>query len=475
MDWGTPIETYADGHRCPVGALADKTLLESFNRYKRSVAKRYRIVEPPLMSVQLPATPLWLSPKLDGELWFLVKRGDQLALATVNGRVLQGIAVCREAQAALKDAPDLIIPGELTVDKEGGRARVQDVAVAFNDPNLADRLRFSAFDILELGADQPQTWPYEQRLQRLRDWFGRGAMATVVPTVSGDSAEAAARYREWVEQGGHEGVVARAEQATYKVKPTFTIDAVVIAFGERLEGERTELREMVVGLLRDDGAYQILGSVGNGFSAEDRLRWHGRLSAIAAPSAFRLANREGTLCRFVRPEIIIEIRCSDLLLSDGFDQAIRRMALSYTLNDGWQPRHPGRIAAMIFPVFVRERDDKVVDPGHVGMTQITSRVTLEESGGPQAELGAAETLERRVWTKDNKGNLAVRKYVLLATHKEQDRNYPAYVAFFTDYSPGRAEPLQTSLKVASNRQRAQRHCDQWIEENIKKGWVEVLN
>jgi hypothetical protein len=42
--------------------------------------------------------------------------------------------------------------------------------------------------------------------------------------------------------------------------------------------------------------------------------------------------------------------------------------------------------------------------------------------------------------------------------------------FATDFSPGRAEPLQTSLRTAHTREAADRQIALWIEENIKKGW-----
>jgi ATP-dependent DNA ligase len=94
---------------------------------------------------------------------------------------------------------------------------------------------------------------------------------------------------------------------------------------------------MSVALLRDDGRWQLLGAVGTGFSEEDRAEWHGRLSSREVPSTFRLANREGTLSKFVRPEIVIEVRVSDLLESDSWDAPIRRMCPRATTHEaGWR-------------------------------------------------------------------------------------------------------------------------------------------
>src|SRR5690606_37313576 len=154
----------------------------------------------------------------------------------------------------------------------------------------------------------------------------------------GESADVARLYREWVVSDRFEGVVVRSERGlTYKIKSTLTIDAVVIAYGERITGDVRQVREMSVALARDDGTWQLLGAVGNGFSEQDRAAWHHKLAALEAPSRFRLANREGTLSKFVRPEVIVEIRCSDLLASDSWDAPIRRMSLRYSESKGWEP------------------------------------------------------------------------------------------------------------------------------------------
>ncbi len=142
--------------------------------------------------------------------------------------------------------------------------------------------------------------------------LGDGDRVKVVETREGDTADVVRLYREWVVSDRFEGLVVRSERGlTYKIKSTLTIDAVIIAYGERITGDVHQVREMSVALMRDDGTYQLLGAVGNGFSEQDRASWHARLSTLEVPSRFRLANREGTLSKFVRPEIVVEIRCSD--------------------------------------------------------------------------------------------------------------------------------------------------------------------
>jgi len=54
-----------------------------------------------------------------------------------------------------------------------------------------------------------------------------------------------------------------------------------------------------------------------------------RVSAIEAASSFRMASRDGSLCKFVRPEIVVEIQCNDLIDSAANDIPIRRMTFNY--------------------------------------------------------------------------------------------------------------------------------------------------
>jgi hypothetical protein len=230
-----------------------------------------------------------------------------------------------------------------------------------------------------------------------------------------------------------------------------------------------------VALRRDDGTWQLLGAVGTGLSEQDRAAWHERLSAREVPSTFRLANREGTLCKFVEPSVVVELRCSDLLAADSWDAPIRRMSLRYSASRGWEPVAETPTAVMIHPIFLRERTDKTLDAGDVGMSQITRHVPLataaaEAAGAPREP---AEVVRRAVFCKATKGKTAVRKYAIVDTHMAGSRDYPPLVVYFTDYSPGRKEPLQTALRSASTMAKAEAQVVDWLRAKIKRGWAEV--
>ncbi len=482
--FATTFEAYGKGRRAALGALVDQELLGKLKRYKRQVAKRYRVVEPELVERLLPDEPMFVSPKLDGELWFLVHApppaGEGVALVAYNGRVLTGVTTLDGVTDRLAGAPALVVAGELYAPPATGeRARNHHTGAALSEPRLEPTLKFRAFDLVEEAGDDALLRPYESRLASLRSYLGE---ELVVPTERGNAALVAQRYREWAAPGSsqrYEGIVARSDRGlTYKIKPTITVDLVVLAYGERITGGVRQVRELEVGLVRDDGTFQLVGSVGGGMSEDDRARWHEKLALVEARSSFRLANREGTLCRFVRPEIVVEVRVSDFLSTDAWDAPIRRMSLSYDPVEGYRPLSELRTAVLIHPVLLRERADKKADATDAGMTQITSYLedlSVEPRAAGAIVHRASQLVRRAVWTKETKGQLAVRKLVVIKTNKEHEGTHPPYLVHFTDYSAGRKTPLETTIRTASSLEGAERAAGAWIEENVKKGWAEVGN
>ena len=478
--WVASAEPWGSGHRAAVGALADEVLLEKLARYKRQVAKRYRVVEPDVIEQLLPSEQLLLSPKLDGELWFLVKKGGDVALCAYNGRVLHGIAPLKGVKEHVAKQPDFVIAGELVASSPNNeRSRSYHTGAALSDARGEQSLSFHAFDLVEVDGHDRLGTPYEERHAWIEGALGSlpaDAKVRVILTERGEPKLVASRYREWVLGNKFEGVVVRSERGlTYKIKPTTTIDVLIVAFGERVTGDVRQVRELQVGLVRDDGTIQLVGSIGTGLSEDDRARWHQRLAAMEVKSAFRLANREGTLCRFVRPEIVIEMRVSDLLVTDAWDAPIRRMSLRFD-GDKYEAVSELRTAVPLHPVLLRERTDKKASSTDAGMSQITSY--LEEVGVDPIKAGAraaAEIAMRGVFTKETKGQVAVRKYLVVKTNKDSEGTHPPFAVFFSDFAIGRKEPLQSSLRTAATLEEARVHVERWLVDNVKKGWGEVAS
>jgi len=61
----------------------------------------------------------------------------------------------------------------------------------------------------------------------------------------------------------------------------------------------------------------------------------------------------------------------------------------------------------------------------------------------------------------------VRKLLVIQTHEEVvDEAWPAYVVHWTDFSPGRKEPLQRTVRLAPTRELS----EELLAKGVKRGW-----
>ena len=463
------------GRIAPQGSIADRALAESLAAYKRQVAGRYRSVSPDGLATALPPGPYIISPKLDGETWFLRVAGGEAWLLSPSGKVIADVPATAEA-ARLLAGRDLLLAGELYANGSARRPRVHDLAAALGGGAGApiEHLCFGAFDLLDEGGEDAQPLPFPTRAQRLAALMGGGELCRPVPFETAcEARELLGAYDRLVTRDGHEGMVVRcADGQVIKVKPEITIDAAVVGFTERPRGG---VAELLLALLRPAGAFQLLGRVDTGFTEADRLELAERLRPLVVESSCLAASRSGALFRFVRPEMVVEVKCNDLLTLKASGEHVRRMALSFDANasPSWQALRPLPAASMMHAVFRRVRDDKAVDTDGVRWSQVTDIVAVEDAGAAQAvELPRSQVLRREVFTKREKGALCVRKAVVWKTNKEgADPLYPPYVAFFTDFAPGRQQPLRTDLRVASTVERIQALADAWVKEHTGQGWI----
>jgi hypothetical protein len=122
---------------------------------------------------------------------------------------------------------------------------------------------------------------------------------------------------------------------------------------------------------------------------------------------------------------------------------------------------------------VRRREDKQVSVSDVRAQQLADLVEIEklDKDARQLTLPASQVLRREVYTKTQKGQTMVRKLLLWQTNKQTEGDYPAYVLHFTDFSPGRKEPLSREIRVSNTRAQIDQLWDELFKENIVKGWT----
>ena len=456
--------------------MSETRLDELASRYKKGVASRYRAIAPGEIG-EIPRGRCFASPKIDGELWF-AELGDGRATVFTRGgrRLAEAPLVQGLAAAAGRATTRLVVAGELHARDGSPRPRVGDVATALAS-GRHDRLGFRAFDVVEVG-EGPPPGAYEDRLSLLRRVFadeGDGSVGVVQTEEVSDPAALTGFVSDWVTSGKAEGMVIRTGSGeVFKVKPSFTLDAVVCGFTTKAQ-EPDQARSLLMGLIRPDGSLLLVGAGGNMAGAEVRKEVLRTLLGHECDSRFRHSSSDGALYRFVKPRIVVEVTCTDLQFEDSSGELIRKWVIRHE-EDTWHPIVDAQSVSLIHPVVSRIRTDKAADELDARVAQLEERVLAGGFTGKLAPraLPASSVVRREVWTKSSKNGTAVRKLLVWKTGKEsQWSGWPAWIVHFTDYSPDRKTPLERTMRTAVCEVDAMAVAADMITENIKKGWDPV--
>ena len=88
---GSPL---GKGTLHPAGSVSDAELMASVQSYRRRIASGYRSVKPDEIGTGIFGAPFLVSPKIDGELWFLKLEEGSASLISSNGKAIVGDVQC---------------------------------------------------------------------------------------------------------------------------------------------------------------------------------------------------------------------------------------------------------------------------------------------------------------------------------------------------------------------------------------------
>jgi hypothetical protein len=297
-----------------------------------------------------------------------------------------------------------------------------------------------------------------------------------VDAVQGKNAKDIKKlYETQVEKEGDEGLVARSDAAgMFKIKPKHTLDVVVVGFTEGTEDREGMLHDVLVAVMRKEGAFHLLGRVGGGFTDEERRDMFSDLKDIACDSEYHEVNADRVAYQMVRPELVFEISCLDMIAETTRSGPVDRMVLSWNSERSlYQIVRHMPLAGVLSPQFIRRRDDKSVVPADLSLKQISDvvEVPLANKNALKIAFPKSEIIKRTVYTKVQKGSTMVRKLVLWKTNKEKESvDYPAYVVYGTDFSPNRKTPLNRDIRVSDSLEQIEELWDALAKKYFLKGW-----
>ncbi|MDJ0838679.1 MAG: hypothetical protein QNK37_19335 [Acidobacteriota bacterium] len=441
--------------------------------YKRRVASKFKSIGKDAVP-RIQGNEFYISLKLDGEHSQLFYEDGEIALLRPRGYAYLGLPCLTQAKDILEKAgiKRALFPGELYVKRpDGKRTRVFDVLAHTKGPksqDQIDQLCFAPFDIQFL--DDEVFVDFSQVYDRLHQVFDGTPLAPPAWVKSKDRKDIESSYRKWVDEEGAEGLMIRTDLTfRYKLKAQHTIDAAIIGY----TASDDMVTSVLTALVNEDSSIQVLAPVEKGFSDIERADLLTRLEGLRTESDYMEVSRFHTPFFMVKPKLIIEFTCNDMTAERHNGQPVKKAVLN--LKKGRYSLL--RSANFVSPkhcVYQRFRDDKAVNPVDLRTAQVTDVVFIDVAGETQTEISFPEVdiLKREVWTKETKGKVSVRKFLAWKTNKEAiDDAYTAYAFNYTDYSPGRKEPLKQDVRVSNSRDQILAILEGFREKNIKKGWV----
>lgn len=457
--------TYSEGD---TSALSDD-IRSVAPEYKRQLTNRFYAIAGDQIDSRIKGEKFHVSKKLDGHLQVVFFNGSDIFMCGRNGTVRSGLACLELLKNELTShkVQSFIGAAELSVIMD--RCRVYDVIAALADDKRLGELKLTFFEIIELNGEQYKAISYDDHYKKLLELFPQNVVETKTVT---SITEIKALYDIWVIDEKNEGIVVRSSTGFItKVKPKYHFDVVIIGYAEGINEKRNKVKSFLFAFRKGD-FYQVVGKVGNIPDAE-REDWFKRLSTLNTKSDYIETDNEGIAFHFVKPEIVIEVSCNDLMTETVYGNPLMNPLVVYE-NDTYDLKRSIPGTKCINLVFERERTDKGNNDSDINVAQFEKIVDTSSKLITPDEYPKSTIVKRDVYKKEQKDKVMVQKFMVIKTNKEMiDKKFPAFVFHYTDFSSGRADPLQKEVKISNSEKQIMEIFDSYISENVKKGWEKV--
>jgi len=276
--------------------------------------------------------------KVDGVRAQLHVAGAETRVFSRSGHDITKSAAPAVAFAVHSSLQSVVLDCEIALVNDELHARpFQETFSALSGSELPAgyKLHLFAFDCLHMNGVDLTERPLRERLKALRDAVVLGAQ---MPAIETASQEEASTFRTDAEARGHEGVMVKKLDASYrlgargeswlKVKKVHTFDLVVLAVEWGSGRRQGMLSNIHLGARAADGTLVMVGKTFKGMT-DALLAWQTKHFQ-------EIETRREDHVVHVRPETVVEIEVGDVQRS---------------------PRYPGHVA-LRFARVVRYRDDK---------------------------------------------------------------------------------------------------------------------
>jgi hypothetical protein len=434
-------------------------------QYKDKIASRYIPIASDAIAMKVIESDYYYSSiKHDGFFGVLVITNGMAQLYNKSGKLLACPTITSSSLSGVKNA---ILAGEICVFKDNKSTSHAEVARAIANPEKQD-LRFGVFDILEIDGN-PLPTDLKEKIKLMQELIKEPGAVFCIEQNYFESRKDIVTFYESV-AADYEGVVVKSANGIInKIKKTITLDLVVLGYAETNDPENNTLRELLLGVVLDDGNFQILTKCGTGYKDAERKSILETLQKTIVPSEFTEVSGTKTAFVMVKPEMVVEISCLDLN-STTINGSIRKPVLNFSTDKGYTIIDQSNTLSCFAPVFVKIRDDKQANSKDAGALQAYAIVSPEEETSGVESSVLSEIILREVYCKEGKTATAVRKIMGIKTNKENTGLYAPYMVVYTDFSADRSSPLDQDVFLSYSEEEMKTTFEAVKLENIKKGW-----
>jgi|GEM_PF-3864782 len=264
------------------------SILDKVKLYKNRISSRYVSVDFDGISERITKHDnYYVSTKLDGHFYCLCyTKGEAPYFLNPKGKRIEEKALISVAKKVFSENSEIeqcIIPGEIYLKSEE-RTRAFNLTKALTDED--ENLAFAAFDSIEVNESPSYTKTTEDCLTEVQKIFpANGKVHHVDFKTVTSRNEISELFKEAVDIKDQEGLVVKTEQFTYKVKPKYTFEAVIVGFADS-DGDRVGMfRDLLLAMLLPNGSFQVVGHLHHGMDDEARKTLTDEMKIVlASPS-----------------------------------------------------------------------------------------------------------------------------------------------------------------------------------------------
>ena len=438
-------------------------------KYKNSVTRKYIFVSKDEINT-IPKNDLFISKKIDGQLWFYCKSAKNSQIINSNENEISDVIqdIKKDLDKKLKKIKNIILAAELYY-LSSERERYGDTISGLGDKSKRKALRFGVFDVVYMEKLFPDFNKKYEFLKKTLNTKTKEPSHAIEQTKAKQS-ELTKFFKDKIEKNNAEGLIVRDNSSIYKIKQEETADLLIT--GYTVSDKANQIRSVSLGVYLNENEIVHIGACGNFTSDALRKDLYKQLTKLKIKSNFQKIASNGAAYNFVKPAIVCEVKLLEFQGDKSNDEPIRHLKYEFT-NNSLNATGRARSVSILNSSILNIRKDKKPNYEDCGLKQIIrisgiAKENFKEQNNKN--LPKSKLIKKEVIKKESKKGIAIKKFVLWKSNKEKASDYPSYLCYYLDFSDGRKDPIKRKIYPFEDEKIGLNHFKKLLDENAKKGW-----